>query len=88
MGKIRIYDLAKRHSKTNAEVKELLEKGGMEVSSASVSVDEAQLPRRFSLILRVVVPDESQFVAVAALSRNRLLRRKTNQQQLMKTQHQ
>ena len=42
MGKIRIYDLAKRHNKTNAEVKELLERGGMEVSSASVSVDEAQ----------------------------------------------
>ena len=42
MGKIRIYDLAKRHNKTNAEIKELLEKGGMDVASASVSVDETQ----------------------------------------------
>ena len=41
MGKIRIYDLASRYGKSSAEIKELLNKGGMSVGSASASVDEA-----------------------------------------------
>ena len=66
MGKIRIYDLAKRHNKTNAEIKELLEKGGMEVASASVSVDETQAESVLAAGSAGRKPRRSPFVAVVA----------------------